>query len=124
MTEEFEEPLNPGHEGREETVIMDVDFVDEFVEVVLVAGAEVDKGLNGLVRVGGDVLALEGGEDGESVVCEGGKIGDRVVDVGGLVDADEGFIEDCEEVAEEVQGYGFFNHGLHLDFVALAGVEF
>ena len=124
MAEEFEDPLNPDHEGGEETIIMDVDFVDKFVEVVLVAGAEVDKGLNGLVRVGGDVLALEGGEDGEGVVCEGSEVGDGVVDVGGFVDADQGFIKDCEEVAEEVQGYGFFNHGLHLHFVALTGIEF
>ena len=124
MTEEFEDPLNPDHEGGEETIIMDVDFVDKLVEVVLVAGAEIDKGLNGLVRVGRDVLALEGGEDGEGVVCEGGKVGDGVVDVGGFINADEGLVEDCEEVAEEVQGYRFFNHGLHLDFVALASVEF
>ena len=123
MTEELEYPFNPGHEGGEETVIMDMNFMDEFVEVVLVAGAEVDKGLNGLVRVCGDVLALEGGENGEGVVCEGGKVRDGVVDVSGLVDADEGFVENCEEVAEEVQGYGLLNHGLHLDFVTLAGVE-
>ena len=124
MTKEFEDPLDPSHKRGEETIIMDVDFVDKFIEVVLVAGAEVDEGLNGLVRVGGDVLALEGSEDGEGVVCEGGEVGDGVVDVGRFVDADEGFIEDCEEVAEEVQGYRLFNHGLHLDFVALAGVEF
>ena len=124
MTEEFEDSLNPDHEGGEETIIMDVDFVDKLVEVVLVAGAEIDKGLNGLVRVGRDVLALEGGEDGEGVVCEGGKVGDGVVDVGGFINADEGLVEDCEEVAEEVQSYGFFNHGLHLDFVALASKEF
>ena len=124
MTKELEDPLNPSHKSGEETIIMDVDFVDKFIEVVLVAGAQVDEGLNSLVRVGGDVLALEGGEDGEGVVCEGGEVGDGVVDVGGFVDADEGFVEDCEEIAEEVQGYRFFNHGLHLDFVALAGVEF
>ena len=110
MTEELEYPLNPGHEGGEEAIIMDMNFVDKFVEVVLVAGAEVDKGLNGLIRVGGDVLALEGGEDGEGVVCEGGEVGDGVVDVGGFVDADEGFVEDGEEVAEEVKSYRFFNH--------------
>ena len=124
VTEELEDALNPSHESGEEAIVMDVDFVDEFVEVVLVAGAEVDKSLNGLVRVGGDILTLEGGEDGESVVCKGGEVGDGVVDVGGFVYADEGFVEDCEEVTEEVQGYGFFNNGLHLDFVALAGIEF
>lgn len=124
MTEELEDPLNPSHESGEEAIIMDVNFVDKFVEVVLVASAEVDKSLNSLIRVGGDILTLEGGEDGEGVVCKGGEVGDGVVDVGGFVYADEGFVEDSEEVTEEVQGYGFFNHGLHLDFVALAGIEF
>jgi hypothetical protein len=33
-----------------------VDFVHEFVEIVFVARAEVDEGLDGLVGVGGDVL--------------------------------------------------------------------
>ena len=61
MAKELEDPLQPAHEGGEEAVIMDVDLVDEFVEVVLVAGAEVDEGLDGLVRVSGDVLALGGG---------------------------------------------------------------
>ena len=103
---------------------MDVNFVDKFVEVVLVACTEVDESLNGLVGVGGDVLTLEGGEDGECVVCKGGKVGDGVVDVGRFVYADEGFVEDCEEITEEVKGYRFFNHGLHLNFVALAGIEF
>ena len=102
---------------------MDVHFVHEFVEVVLVASAEVDEGLDGLVGVGGDVLTLSGGEDGEHVLGEGGEVGDGVVDVGGLVDADEGFVEDGEEVAEQVQGDGFFDHGEHLGFVALPGVH-
>ena len=35
---------------------MRVHFVHEFVEVVFVARAEVDEGLDGLVGVGGDVL--------------------------------------------------------------------
>ena len=124
MTEELKDPLYPSHESGEEAIIMDVDFMDEFVEVVLVAGAEVDKSLNGLVRVGRDILTLEGGEDGEGVVCKGGEVGHGIVDVGGFVYADEGFVKDCKEVTEEVQGYGFFNHGLHLDFVALASIEF
>ena len=124
MPKELENPLNPSHESGEEAIIVDVDFVDKFVEVVLVASAEVDKSLNSLVRIGGDILTLEGSEDGECVVCKGGEVGDGVVDVGRFVYADEGFVEDCEEITEEVQGYRFFNHGLHLDFVALAGIEF
>jgi hypothetical protein len=40
----------------EEAVVVGVDFVDEFVEVVFVAGAEVDECLDCLVGVGRDVL--------------------------------------------------------------------
>ncbi len=97
--------------------------MDEFIEIVLVASAEVDEGLDGLIGVGRNVLALGGGEDGEGVVGEGGEVGDGVIDVGRFVDADEGFVEDGEEVAEEVEGYGFFDYGHHLGFVALAGVH-
>lgn len=124
MTEELEDSFEPAHEGCEEAVIVDVNLVDELVEVVLVAGAEVDKGLDCLVRVRRDVLALGGCEDGEGVVCEGGEVGDGIVYIGGFVDADEGFVEDGEEVAEEVEGYGFFYDGLHLGFVSLTGVHF
>ena len=103
---------------------MDMDFMDEFVEVILVAGAEVDEGLDGLVGVGGDVLALGGLEHAEHVVCEVGEVGDGGVDVGGLVDAHEGLVEDGEEVAEEVQSDGFFDDGEHHCFVTLAGIHF
>lgn len=85
---------------------MDVDFVDEFIEVVFVAGAEVDEGLDRLVGVGGDVLALGALDGDEHVIGEGGEVGDAVVDVGGFVDAHEGFVEDGEEVSEELEGYG------------------
>lgn len=75
----------------------------KFIEIVFVAGAQVDEGLDGLVGVGADVLALAGGDDGDGVVDEEGEVGDGVVDVCGFVDADEGFVEDGEEVAEEVE---------------------
>lgn len=84
---------------------MDVNFVDEFIEVVFMAGAEVDEGLDCLVRVGGDVLALGALDGDEHVVGEGGKVRDAVVDVGGFVDAHEGFVENGKEVAEELEGY-------------------
>ena len=87
MAEELEDPFEPAHELLEETVVVDVDFVDELIEVVLVALAEVDEGLDGLVGVGGDVLALGFFHDGEHVVGENGEVGDAVVDVGGFVDA-------------------------------------
>lgn len=105
MAQEFEDAFEPAHELAEEAVVVDVDFVDELVEVVFVAGAEINKGLDRLVRVGGDVLALGALDGDEHVVGEGGEVGDAVVDVGGFVDAHEGFVEDGEEVAEELEGY-------------------
>ncbi len=96
----------------------------ELVEVVLVPPAQVDEGLDGLVGVGGDVLALAGFEDAEHVVGEGGEVGDGGVNVGGFVDAHEGLVEDGEEIAEKVQGHGFFDDGEHHCFVALTSVHF
>jgi hypothetical protein len=80
-----------------------VNFVDELVQVVLVAGAQVDEGLHGLIGVGGKVLPLGGFDDFYDVVDKVGEIDDAVVHVGGFVDADEGFVEDLEEVAEEFE---------------------
>ena len=102
---------------------MDVDLVDEFVEVLLVAAAEVDEALDRLIGVGGDVLALRGVEDAEGVVGEGGEVGDGVVDVGGFVDPHERLVEDGEEVAEQVQSHGFLDHREHLRLVPLPGVH-
>lgn len=124
MAEELEDALEPAHELAEETVVVNVDLVDKFVEIVLVAGAEIDEGLHRLVRVGGDVLALGEVEDTEHVIGKGGEVGDGVVDVCGFVDADEGLVEDGEEVAEELQGDGFFDDGEHHRLIPLAGVHF
>lgn len=124
VPEELEDALQPAHELAEEAVVVHVDLVHELVEVVLVAGAQIDEGLHRLVGVGGDVLALRQVQDAEHVVGEGGEVGDGIVDVCGFVDADEGFVEDGEEVAEELQGDGFFDDGEHHRFVPLAGVHF
>lgn len=102
---------------------MDVDFVDEFVEAVFVARAEVDEGLDGLVGVGRDVLPLVLFDYGDGVVGEAGEVGDAVVDVGGLVDSDEGLVEDGEEVAEELQCDGLFDDAEHHGLVPLPGVQ-
>lgn len=87
VAEEVEDAFEPTHELLEEAVVVDVDFVHELVEVVLVALAEVDEGLDGLVRVGGDVLPLRLSHHGEHVVGEDGEVSDAVIDVGGFVDA-------------------------------------
>ena len=49
---------------------MDVHFVYEFVEVVLMASTKINEGLNCLVRIRRDVLTLSGGKDREHVVGE------------------------------------------------------
>ena len=106
FAQEFEDAFEPAHKGGEEAIVVDVDFVDEFVEVVLMAGAEVDEGLDRLVWVCGDVLALHLVKDAKHIVDEGGEVGDAVVDIGGFVDADEWFVEYCEEVAEKLECHG------------------
>lgn len=104
MSQEFQDPFDPCHERCKQSVIVHVNFVNEFVEVIFVAGTEVDEGLDGLIWVGGDVLALGGFDDFYGVVGELGEVGDGAIDVCGFVDADEGFVEDLEEVAEEFEG--------------------
>lgn len=102
---------------------MDVHFVDKFVKIVLMTSTQINEGLNRLVGIRRDVLTLSGGEDGEHVVGEGSKVCDGIVNIGGFVDADEGFVEDGEEVAEEAERDWFFNHGEHLGFVALSSIH-
>ena len=106
LAEELEDALDPAHELVEEAVVVAVDLVHEFIKVVLVPGAEVDEGLHCLVRIGGDVLSLRRLDDLDGVVGELGEVGDGAVHVGGFVHAHEGFVEDGEEVAEELEGGG------------------
>lgn len=108
MTEEVQDVLQPAHEGVEEAVVVQVDLVDEFVEAVLVAGAEVDEGLDSLVGVCGNVLALRALDNSDGVIGELGEVGYAAVNVCRLVDTDEGFVEDCEQVAEELEGDGLW----------------
>ena len=59
----------------------------------------------------------------DQIVDKDGKIGDAAVDVGRLVDADEGLVEDGEDVAEELEGDGLLDQVQHHGLVALAGLE-
>ena len=111
VAQKFKDTFQPAHELTEEAVVVDMDLVDEFVKVVFVTGAEIDERLDGLVGVGGDVLALGTIDDGEHVISEGGEVRDAAIDICGFVDADERFVEDCEEVAEELKGYGLLGSG-------------
>jgi hypothetical protein len=82
---------------------MDMDFVNKFVQIILMTCAEIDESLHGLVRIGGKILALCGFDDGDCIGDKVGEIGDAIVNVCGFVDADEGLVEDLEEVTEELQ---------------------
>ena len=82
---------------------MDVNLVNKLVQVILMACAEIDEGLNGLIRIGGKVLTLCGLDDGDRIGDKVGEIGDAIVDACGFVDADEGLVENLEEIAEELQ---------------------
>ena len=85
---------------------MDVDFVDKLVEVVLMASAKVNEGLNRHIWVSRHVLSLRFIYDGYGVVRKVGKVCNRVVNIGRFVDSDEGFVEDGEKIAEELQRNG------------------
>lgn len=51
MPEKFENAFDPTHELGKEAVVMRMNLVNELVEVVLVPLAEVNKGLDSLVRI-------------------------------------------------------------------------
>lgn len=78
-------------------------FMYKFVEVVLVAGAEINKCLNSLIRVCRDFLSLACFNRLYSVISEQCKISNTVVNVGRLVDANQGFVKDGEQVPEQLQ---------------------
>ena len=124
MAEEFKNTFEPAHYLSKQAVVMDVNFMYEFVKIILMASAKVNEGLDRLVWIGRDVLSLSREEDGEHVVGKGGEVADGAVDVGRFVDADEGFVEDGKEVAKEAEGDGFFDHREHLGFVTLSSVHF
>ena len=102
---------------------MGMNFVNKFVEVLLVAATKINEGLDSLIRVCRNVLALGGGEDGEHIVKEGGEIGNGVVDVGGFVHPDQGLVEDCKKVAEEMQGDWLLDNAKHHSLIPLSSVH-
>ncbi len=100
VAEKFENAFEPAHELIEKAVVVGMYFVDEFVQIIFVPGAEINESLHRLVGICRDVLTLSALYDSNSVVCEESEVGDAVVDVGGLVDSNEWFVEDGKEVAE------------------------
>src|SRR2546421_10754995 len=98
-------------------------LVNEFVEVILVPGTEIDEALHRLVWVSRDVLTLSLLDNGDGIVGEGREIRDTAVHVGGFVNADKRFVKDSEEVTEKLERGRFLDHGGHHGFIALACQE-
>lgn len=120
LAEEFQDAFYPAHELGEEAVVVGVDFVDEFVEVVFVSLAEVDEGLHGLVGVGGDILLAAFVNDllsrlsvkytldrdreayRDHIIDEDCKVCDAVVHVCGLIHTNKRLVEDGEEISQKL----------------------
>lgn len=103
MAQELENAFQPAHELRKEAVIVYVDFMYEFVEIVLVTTTKVDERLHGLIWVGRDVLSLGFVEDSKGIVGEERKISDAIIDICRFVNADKRLIEDGKEVPEKLE---------------------
>jgi hypothetical protein len=58
LAEKLEDSFDPAHQFLEESIVVEMNFMNKFIEVMLMALAEVDEGLNCLVRICGDVLLL------------------------------------------------------------------
>jgi hypothetical protein len=120
MPKELKDAFQPAHKLFEKPVIVEMHLVDKLIEVVFMTGTQVDKGLDSLVRVCRDILALASFDCADGIVNEHGEVGDAVEDVGGFIDANEGLVEDGEEVAEELECCGFFYELEHHLLVSLS----
>lgn len=103
VPEELQNAFQPPHKLVEEAIIVDVHLVDEFIEVVLVTCTEINEGLNRLIGIGGHVLTLAGVDYFDGIVDEKSEVSNGVVHVCGFVNADKRFVEDGEEVSEQLE---------------------
>lgn len=83
---------------------MNMDLVYKFVKVVFVACTQINKRLNGLVRVCRNFLSLASFYGLDRIIDKHSKVCDAVVHVRRFVNADEWFVKDGKEVAEELEG--------------------
>ena len=103
MAQELKDTFQPTHELIKESVVVDMDLVYKFVEIVLVTRTEIDECLDGLVGICRNLLPLAGFDGLDRVIDEHGEIGNTVVYVRRFIHTDERFIEDGEKIAEELQ---------------------
>lgn len=102
MTKELKDPFQPAHELIKQSVIMVMHLVNKLVEVVFVSCTKIDERLHCLIRIGGDVLSLACFNDPDHIIDECSKVSNAVVDICRLINSDQGFVEDGEQVAEEL----------------------
>lgn len=81
-----------------------MDLVNELVEVIFVSSAKVDECLHSLVGIGRDVGALGCFNRADDVIHEDSEIRDTVVDIRRLVHPNKRFVEDSEQITEQLQG--------------------
>ena len=77
--------------------------MNEIVEVVFVAGTEIYEGLDCLVGVGRNILTLSSFDYDKHVVRKSREVGNAVINIGGFVDTNKRFIENGEEVTEQLK---------------------
>ena len=119
LPQETQNALQPSHQLSEKPVIMNMHLVHKLVEVVFVACTQVYERLHSLVRICRHVLSLAMLNDSDSIVGKHREIGDGIIDIGGLVDTNEGFVKNSEEIAEEGEGGRFLDYAAHHGFIAL-----
>ena len=88
MSQKFKDSFYPAHELGKEAVVVGMYLMHEFVEVVFVALAKINKSLNSLVGVSRNVLFATFVHHHNHVIDEDGEVGDAVVDIGRLIDSD------------------------------------
>lgn len=106
MAQKLKNAFQPTHQLVKEPIVVNVDLMNELVEVVLMACAEVDEGLYCLVGICRDLLSLAGFDSLDSVIDKHGEVCNAVVDVRGLVDANKRLVEYSEEIAEKLESGG------------------
>ena len=117
MAKEFKNTFQPSHELSEEAVIVDMNFMDEFVKIFLMTCAKVDEGLDGLIWIGRCVLPPSMFQDDKCVIRKSGEICNAIVHIGRLIDAYEGLIEYGKEIAEELKCYRLERDIIQMSFV-------
>jgi len=135
VAEEGENDFDPFHEmGEEEVFVVDVDFVNEFIEFFFVTRTEVDEGLYKFIGIGGkvyvsyiifqdDTLVFCFLDDFDEIVYKVFKVYNTIVDIRGIVHFCKGFVEDGDHVSQKTCSNTFEDQRHHLLLVSLPRIQ-